>query len=193
MVTALSVLWLSVEFYDRFHGSSKKQMSECHPSWERRVVNWIHVVRQARYGVRLQKKKAVEQSEKQPRADLTRLKLIGRYFLHAPRAACEFPLQDEESTVTMDGFSDTDSTSAGTSRIGRHTLSTWSATQKVTLSSAESEYYSAVRCATEATGLANTIRQLGHEAHVRIWTWETKVISGCSRKGKHEELRIARI
>ena len=27
-----------------------------------------------------------------------------------------------------------------------------------------------VQCATEAVGLANTIRELGHEAHVRIWT-----------------------
>ena len=36
----------------------------------------------------------------------------------------------------------------------------------VSLSSAESEYYSMVRCASEAIGLAKTIRELGHEAHV---------------------------
>ena len=48
---------------------------------------------------------------------------------------------------------------------------TWSSTQKVvSLSSAESEYYSRGRCASEAIGLANTIREPGHEAHVRIWT-----------------------
>ena len=39
----------------------------------------------------------------------------------------------------------------------------------MSLSSAESEYYSMVRCASEAIGLANTIRELGHEAQVRIW------------------------
>ena len=27
-----------------------------------------------------------------------------------------------------------------------------------------------VQCASEAIGLANTIRELGHDAHVRIWT-----------------------
>ena len=50
-----------------------------------------------------------------------------------------------------------------------HTLATWSS-KEVSLSSAESEYYSMVRCASEAIGLANTIRELGHEAQVRIWT-----------------------
>ena len=40
----------------------------------------------------------------------------------------------------------------------------------VTLSSAESEDHSMVRCASEAIGLANTIRELGHKAHVRIWS-----------------------
>ena len=40
----------------------------------------------------------------------------------------------------------------------------------VSLSSAESEDHGAVRCASEAIGLANTIRELGHEAQVRIWT-----------------------
>ena len=40
----------------------------------------------------------------------------------------------------------------------------------VSLSSAESEYYSMARCACEAIGLATTVRELGHEAHVRIWT-----------------------
>ena len=40
----------------------------------------------------------------------------------------------------------------------------------VSLSRAESEYYSIVRCASKAIGLANTIRGLGHEAQVRIWT-----------------------
>ena len=117
---------------------------------------------------------------KATRADLTRLKRIGRYLLHTPRAVREFPLQTEESIVTIDGLSDADaagctntrrSTSGGCLRAGQHTLATWSSTQKVvSLSSAEPEYCSMVRCASEAIGLANTIRELGHEAHVRIWT-----------------------
>ena len=113
---------------------------------------------------------------KATRADLTRVKRIGRHLLHTPRAVWEFPLQTEERIVTIDGLSDADaagctktrrSTSGGCLRVGQDTLATWSSTQKVvSLSSAESEYRSMVRCASEAIGLANTIRELGHEAHV---------------------------
>ena len=106
---------------------------------------------------------------------------LGKQHVHTPetyrtrpsphvRAVREFPLLDEESTVTIDGHSDADGTgcpktrrspSGGSLRIGRHTLVTWSSTQKVaTLSSAESEHYSMVRCASEVIGLANTVREL---------------------------------
>ena len=91
----------------------------------------------------------------------------------------EFPLQQEERIVLIVGLSDDAagcpktrrSTSGGCLRVGQHALATWSSTQKVvSLSSAESEYCSMARCASEAIGLANTIRELGHEAQVRIWT-----------------------
>ena len=116
---------------------------------------------------------------KATRADLTRLKRIGRDLLHTPRAVWDFPLQDEESTVTIDGFFDADaagcpktrrSTSGGSLHIGRHTMAASSTQKVVSLSSAESKDYSMVRCASEAIGLVNTLRELGHEAHVRIWT-----------------------
>ena len=42
------------------------------------------------------------------RADFTRLKRIGRNLPHTPRAVWEFPLQSEESIVTIDGLSDSD-------------------------------------------------------------------------------------
>ena len=55
--------------------------------------------------------------------------------------------------------------------VGQHTLATWTSTQKVVpLSSAEFEFNSMMRCASKAIGLANTIRELGHEARARIWT-----------------------
>ena len=82
--------------------------------------------------------------------------------------------------MTVDGLSDADaagcpktrrSTSGGCLRVGQHTLATGSSTQKVvSLSSAESEYHSMVRSASEAIGLANTIRELGHQAQRRDWT-----------------------
>ena len=77
---------------------------------------------------------AAAQSGKQ-RADLTRPKRIGRYLLHTPRAVWEFPLQNEESIVKIDGLSDADAvgcpntrrtTSGGRLRVGQHTLATWS-------------------------------------------------------------------
>ena len=56
-------------------------------------------------------------------------------------------------------------------RVGQHIVVTRLSTQKVvSLNSGESEYYTVVRCASEIIGLANTIRVLGHEAHVRVWT-----------------------
>ena len=77
---------------------------------------------------------------KATRADLTRLKRIGRYLLYTPRAVWEFTVQYEESIVLIDGLSDADaagcpktrrSTSGGCLRVGQHTLATWSSTQKV--------------------------------------------------------------
>ena len=117
---------------------------------------------------------------KATRSDLTHLKRIGRYLLDTPRVIWEFPPQQEENIVMIDGLSDADaagcpktrrSTSGGCLRVGQHTLATWSSTQKVvSLSSLESEYYSMVRCASEAVRLVNTIRELGHKAQIRIWT-----------------------
>ena len=158
---------------------------------------------------------------KATRADLTRLKRIGRYLLNNIRIVCEFLLQREKNIVTIDGLSDADaagcpktrrSTSGGCLRVGQHTLATWSSTEKVVLlSSVESEYYSMVRCAGEAIGLANTIQELGHQAQIRIWTnaaaarglalrsrsgtikhMETKYF-WLQQKEKNQELRIERI
>ena len=77
---------------------------------------------------------------KATRADLTGLKRIGRYLLYTPRAVWEFPLQQQESIVLIDGHSDAAaagcpktgrSTSGGCLPVGQHTLATWSSTQKV--------------------------------------------------------------
>ena len=133
----------------------------------------------------------------------------------------EFPLQQEESIVLIDGLSDAHaagcpktrrSTSGGCLLFGQHTLSTWSSTHKVvSLSSAELKCYSMVRCASEAIGQANTTRELGHEAQVRIWTdaaaarglalrrgsgaikhMETTYFS-LQQKEKNQELRVEKI
>ena len=85
-----------------------------------------------------------------------------------------FPSQDEESIMTIDGLSDARTRDArhleGAASVNTPWCA-WSSTQKVvSQSSVESGYHSVVRCASEAIGLANTSRELGHEARVRIWT-----------------------
>ena len=70
---------------------------------------------------------------KATRADLTRLKRIGRDLLCTPRVVWEFTVQYEESIVLIDGLSDADaagcpktrrSTSGGCLRVGQDTLAT---------------------------------------------------------------------
>ena len=56
---------------------------------------------------------------KATRADLTRLTRIGRYLLFTPRAVWEFPLQQEENIVLIDGLSDADA--AGCPKTRRST------------------------------------------------------------------------
>ena len=66
---------------------------------------------------------------KATRADLTRLKRIGRYVLYNATCRVGVPLQQEESIVLIDGLSDADaagcpktrrSTSGGCLRVGQH-------------------------------------------------------------------------
>ena len=149
---------------------------------------------------------------KATRAGLTRLKRIERYLLDTPRVVWEFPLQREEDITMIDVLSDADaagctktrrSTSVGCLRFGQHTLATWSSTQKiVSLSSAESEYYSMVRCASEAIGLTSTIRVWTDAAAARglaLWRgsgtikhMETKYF-WLQQKEKNQELRIEKM
>ena len=126
--------------------------------------------------------------------------------------AAERREQSDDRRTSPTGFPKTRrSTSGGCLRVVQHTLATWLSTQKVVSpSSAESEYCSMVRCASEAIGLAYTVRELGHETHVRIWRgaaaargvalrsgsgaikhMETSTLC-CSRK-KNQELRIGKI
>ena len=54
-----------------------------------------------------------------------------------------------------------------------------------------------VRCASEAFGLVNTIRKLGHEARVRIWTGVAATRGLALRSGsgaiKHMEAKYCRL
>ena len=114
----------------------KKPTAACQRDWHiwRRTDLTLHSLARSAVG-------------KATRADLTRLKRVGRCLLYTPRAVWEFLLQQEESIVLINGLSDADAAGC----VGQHTLATWSSTQKVvSLSSAESEYFSMVRFASEA-------------------------------------------
>ena len=77
------------------------------------------------------------------------------------------------------------STSGGLLKLGAHLLTAWSATQKVVaLSSGESEYYSLVRCACEAIGLASLLRELGMILTIDLWTDATVARSIATRVGQ---------
>ena len=77
------------------------------------------------------------------------------------------------------------STSGGLLKLGAHLLTAWSSTQKVVaLSSGESEYYSLVRCACEAIGLAGVLREIGMVLTIDLWTDATVVRSIATRVGQ---------
>ena len=87
-------------------------------------------------------------------ADWIRLKRIGRYLLHRPRAGCLFRWQ--KPGVKLHVHSDSDwagdkatrrSVSGGAVFNGQHLIKTWSKQQHVvSMSSAEAELYAASKC-----------------------------------------------
>jgi hypothetical protein len=125
------------------------------------------------------------------KGDLTRLKRVGRFLLHAPRCRIRYELQDEVHTLDGEAAADAAgctrtrrSTSGGLLRLGCHWLVGWASTQKVIgLSSGESEYYSLVRCACEAIGLAGLLRELGMTLSIELWTDATAAKSIATRVG----------
>ena len=149
--------WLSLDYRQRDHRRAQAAQSQVH-HWTTRNWNSMgkkpmtasqqdwHIWHRTDLTLRSLVRSAVVQSGKQHVLTSLVLKRVGRYLLCTPRAVWEFPLQQEESIVLIDGLSDADaagcpkkrrSTSGGCLRVGQHTLATWSSTQKVvSLSSA---------------------------------------------------------
>ena len=78
----------------------RKPITACQQDW--------HTSRRTDLTSRWLVKNATAQLERQPVLTSTRLKRIGRYLFHTPRAVWEFPLQTEENVVKIDGLSDAD-------------------------------------------------------------------------------------
>ena len=106
---------------------------------------------------------------KPSRDDWQLLKRVVRYILGTPRAVQMFIWQSPQSE--LDTFVDSDwagcrssyrSTSGGVTRLGWHTIKSWSTTQAtVAMSSAEAELFSLVKGAANTLGFISLANDLG--------------------------------
>ena len=100
--------------------------------------------------------------------DMERVKRIGRYLAGKPRAKCWFRWQQSGE---LEAYSDADwggdkatrrSVSAGVIMRGGQCLKVWTKKQQVvSLSSAESKLYAAVKTASEGLGIQSLAKDLG--------------------------------
>ena len=100
--------------------------------------------------------------------DMERVKRIGRYLVGKPRARCRFCWQESGE---LEAYSDADwggdkatrrSVSVGVTMRGGHCLQVWTTKQQVvSLSSAETELYAAVKTASEALGIQCIAKDMG--------------------------------
>ena len=101
-------------------------------------------------------------------SDLQRIKRIGRYLAGKPRAECLFHWQQSgELEACLDADFGGDkvtgrSVSAGVIMRGRHCLKVRTKKQQVvSLATAESELYAAVKSASEGLGIQSVAKDLG--------------------------------
>ena len=134
-----------------------------------------------------------------PRASSwVKLKRLARYLLEHPAVVWSFEGVQNESggfptAIVLDTYSDSNwagclrtrrSTSGGVIAWSGSTLKSWSNTQAtIALSSAEAEYYAAVRAAAEALGMQSLMRDLGFECTIRVWIDASAAKSVASRAG----------
>ena len=122
------------------------------------------------------------------------LKRMARYLVGAPRAVQMFHWQSMPRNI--DTFVDSDwagcrstrrSTSGGATRLGWHTVKTWSTTQGViALSSAEAELFSMTKGATITLGLMSTAKDLGMMLGATIHSDASAALSIVQRQGVGE-------
>ena len=123
--------------------------------------------------------------------DMARLKRLGRYLIGAPRVVCKFPWQLKPAEVRV--FTDADwagcretrkSTSGGALMLGCHLIRSYSKTQQViALSSAESEFYAAVKASIEGLGLCSLARDYGYELKPVVMADANAALGIINRRG----------
>ena len=119
--------------------------------------------------------------------DMERVMRIGRYLVGRPRARCWFGWQQSGE---LEAYSDADwrgdratrrSVSAGVIMRGGRCLKVWTKKQQVvSLSSAESELYAAVKTASEGLGIQSVAKDLGISCglnlHLEVWAKQSTLI-----------------
>ena len=125
------------------------------------------------------------------RGDLRKLKRLTRYVKGCPRVVIRMDYQPRMEEY--EGYSDSDwagcrrtakSTSGGAIQRGRHSLKSWSTTQKsVTLSSGEAELVAAVKMSTELIGICQLSHDWGLEEGARLLVDSSAAIGVINRKG----------
>ena len=134
------------------------------------------------------------------RADVRKLRRLGRYLITRPRVVIEYPYQRHEEEVS--GYSDSDwagcrrtakSTSGGAVMRGAHLIKAWSTTQKnITLSSGEAELVAAVKMSTELIGIEQLMYEWGMDARCVVYVDSSAALGVVKRKGngKMRHIRV---
>ena len=110
-------------------------------------------------------------------SDMTRLKRIGRYLLHRPRARYRYRWQAVDPPVQSDSDSDWGdkrtrmSVSGGALFLGEHIIETWAKVQtSVATSSADLSWWRGIGTKVDPRSLLE--RQVGHMTlSSRLWVW----------------------
>ncbi len=125
------------------------------------------------------------------RLHVKRLRRLARYLIDHPRVIWRFDWQGRENTIN--GYSDSDwagcrrsakSTSGGAIMVGKHTLKTWSNTQKsITLSSGEAELVAVVKLSCELIGMTQLLDDWGINVTGQVHVDSTAALGVVKRKG----------
>ena len=132
--------------------------------------------------------------------DSERVKRIGGYLAGRPRAKCWFRWQQSGE---LEAYSDADwesdkatrrPVSGGVIMRGGHCLKVWTKKQQVvTLSSAESELYAAVKTASEGLGVKSVAKNLGISCRLNLHLDASATMGLVNRRGlgkaKHVDMQ----
>ena len=169
----------------------EEELSPTERTWYRGMVARGNYLAQDRCDIQYAIKELSRGMQNPSKAHVKALKRLGRYLIGRTRYVILFRRQGEG--VALHTQVDTDhagclktrkSTSGGITKLGRHTIRTWSLTQAViALSSGEAEYYGVVKGASFSLGTQSLLRDMGIHAEVHMYTDSSAAKGIASRRG----------